>query len=142
MSNPCWIPTVAILMYYIQKAQDKGITVEADCRLPERLSMEASELAMVLANALENAIHACEKLPEERNRLIRIKIVSSPQLALEVVNSYTGKVAFDENGLPTSAEIGHGLGTKSISAFVEKHDGMIEYNADDTLFRLRMLVGA
>lgn len=139
----CNNPTVnAILMYYIQKARNKGITVDADCRLPERLPMEASELAMVLANAIENAIHACEKLPEDRERLIKIKMVSSPQLALEVVNSYTGKVAFDENGLPISTEIGHGLGTKSISAFVEKHDGIIEYDADDTLFRLRMLVGA
>ena len=139
----CNNPTVnAILMYYIQKARNKEITVDTDCRLPEKLPMEASELAMVLANAIENAIHACEKLPEDRERIIMIKMVSSPQLALEVVNSYMGKVAFDENGLPTSTEIGHGLGTKSISAFVEKHDGIIEYDADDTLFRLRMLVGA
>lgn len=97
---------------------------------------------MVLANAIENAIHACEKLPEDKDRFIRVKKVSSLQLALEIVNSYTGKVAFDENGLPISTETGHGLGTRSISAFVEKHDGMIEYNADDTLFRLRMLVEA
>lgn len=138
----CNNPTVnAILMYYIQKARDMGITVSADCRLPESLPMEASELAMVLANAIENAIHACEKLSDDKNRFIKIKMVSSPQLALEIINSYAGKVAFDENGLPISTETGHGLGTKSISAFVKKHDGMIEYNADDTIFRLRILVG-
>lgn len=130
----------AILVYYIQKAEHSGIKVDADCRLPERLPAEASELAMVLANAIENAIHACNKLPEDRERLIKIKLVSSPQLAIEVANSYTGEVMFDESGLPVSTQFGHGLGTKSIAAFVEKYDGVIEYSADDTLFRLRLML--
>lgn len=139
----CNNPTVnAILVYYTQKAEHEGITVKADCRLSEKLPAEASELAMVLANAIENAIHGCGKVPEDRERLIKIKLVSSSQLALEIVNSYTGIIEFDKNGLPVSTEIGHGLGTKSISAFVEKYDGIIEYSTDGTLFRLRLLVGA
>lgn len=137
----CMNPTVnAILMYYIQKAEQEKITVETDCRLSENLSVEPSELAMVLANAIENAIHANNKLPENRERFIKIKMVSSPQLAVEVSNFYNGEVLFDESGLPVSREIGHGLGTKSIAAFVEKHGGIIEYSADDTMFRLRLLM--
>lgn len=143
VSHYCDNPTVnAILVYYIQKAKQEGITVETDCKLPERLPVEASELAMVLANAIENAIHASSGVPKSRERFIRIKLISSPQLAIEITNSYTGKVAFDENGIPVSTEIGHGLGTKSISSFVERHDGIIEYSADGALFRLRLLVGA
>lgn len=132
----------AILVYYLRTAEQKGITVDIDCRLPHNLSLEPLEYAMVVANAIENAINACSKVSEESERLIRIKMVSSPQLALEIVNSYTGTVEFGENGLPISAQIGHGLGTKSISAFVEKYDGIIEYSADNTLFRLRLLVAA
>ena len=143
VSHYCDNPTVnAILVYYIQKAEQEGITVNTDCNLTEPLSIEASELAMVLANAIENAVHACSVLPETRKRLIRIKLVSSPLLALEITNPYTGEVTFNENGLPMPTEIGHGLGTKSIAAFVEKYDGVIEYNADGELFRLRLLVGA
>lgn len=139
----CNNPTVnAILAYYIQKAQHEGITVEADCGLPERLPVEPSELAMVFANAIENAIHACCILPEGMERLIRIKAVPFPQLAIEITNSYTGTVEFNENGQPISTEIGHGLGSKSIAAFAERHDGMIEYSINDNLFRLRLLVGA
>ena len=132
----------AILIYYLQKAEQNGIKVDIDCRLPHDLPLESLEYAMVIANAIENAINACGKVSEGRKRLIRIKIVSSPQLALEIINSYAGMVEFDENGLPVSNQIGHGLGTKSITAFVEKHDGIIEYSADDTLFRLRLLVSA
>lgn len=143
MSVPhyCMNPTVnAILVYYIRKAEHDKIMVEADCRLSENPSVEPSELAMVLANAIENAIHANNKLPANRERLIKIKLVSSPQLAVEVSNYYNGEVLFDENGLPVSKEIGHGLGTKSIAAFVEKHGGIIEYSADDTMFRMRLLI--
>ena len=139
----CGDPVVnSILVYYIQKAQHEGITVETDCRLPEKLPIESSELAAVLANAIENAVHACSEIPGDRERIIRIKLISSPQLTLEITNSYSGNAVFDEKGLPVSKEIERGLGTKSIAAFVEKHDGIIEYNADDKLFRLRLLVGA
>lgn len=138
----CDNPTInAILVYYIQKAEQENITIKTDCRLPSQLPVEASELAIVLANTIENAIHACGKVPEDKERLINIKIVSHPQFALEVTNSYEGTVTFDDNGIPVSKEIGHGLGTKSISAFVEKYDGVLEYHADGTLFRLRLLAG-
>lgn len=138
----CNNPTVnAILAYYMQKAQHEGIIVEADCGLPEKLPAEPSELAMVLANAIENAIHACCMLPEGMERLIRIKTVPFPQLAIEITNSYTGTVEFDENGQPISTEIGHGLGSKSIAAFAKRHDGIVEYSTDGSLFRLRLLVG-
>ena len=131
----------AILVYYIQKAKQEGITVETDCKLLEQLPIEASELAIVLANIIENAIHACCKVAKGKERLIKIKVVSNPQFALEVSNSYEGTVEFDENGIPVSDEVGHGLGTKSICAFAEKYDGILEYNADGTLFRLRLLAG-
>lgn len=137
----CNNPTInAILAYYIQKAEQDGITVRTDCRLHKQLPVEASELAIVLANAIENAIHACLRVSENRKRLIKIKVVSTPQFALEVANSYEGTVEFDENGIPISDKLGHGLGTKSISAFADKYDGIIEYHADSTMFRLRLLV--
>ena len=137
----CDNPTInAILAYYIQKAEQDGITVRTDCRLHKQLPVEASELSIVLANAIENAIHACRRVSADRERLIKIKVVSTPQFALEVANSYQGTVEFDENGIPVSDRVGHGLGTKSISAFADKYDGIIEYNADSTLFRLRLLV--
>lgn len=143
VTHYCDNPIVnAILVYYIQKAEQKGIAVDIDCRLPQNLPLESLEYAMVLANAIENAINACSKVSEDRERLIHIKTVSSPQLALEIVNSYAGTVKFDESGLPVSNQINHGLGTKSIAAFVEKYDGIIEYSADSTLFRLRLLVAA
>lgn len=138
----CDNPTInAILVYYIQKAEQEEITVKTDCRLPNPLPVEASELAIVLANAIENAIHACINVQEKEDRFIAIKVVTLPQFALEISNSYAGTIQFNEKGIPISNKIEHGLGTKSISAFADKYDGVLEYNADGKLFRLRLLAG-
>lgn len=137
----CENPTVnAILAYYFQQAEDAGIRVEAECYVPVGLPVEAAELAMVLANALENAIRACGKLPEGKEKKIAVRILHTPHLVLEVVNTYDGEAQFDSEGLPVAKESGHGIGTRSIVAFVEKYDAVIDYQADGALFRLRLLV--
>ena len=59
---------------------------------------------------------------------------------LEVANTYDGEAQFDSEGLPVARESGHGIGTRSILAFAEKYDAVIDYQADETLFRLRLLV--
>lgn len=137
----CKNPTVnAILAYYFRQAEDAGIEVDAECHVPLKLPVEAAELAMVLANALENAIHACSRMPKEKEKRISVRILYTPQLILEVANTYDGQVQFDDAGLPVAKESGHGLGTRSIFAFVEKYDAVIHYKADESLFRLRLLV--
>ena len=137
----CDNPTVnAILAYYLKQAEEAEIRVEAECYVPLELPVEAAELAMVLANALENAIHACAQLPEERAKKIAVRILHTPHLVLEVANTYDGEVQFDSEGLPAARESGHGIGTRSIAAFAEKYDAVIDYQADGAMFRLRLLV--
>lgn len=137
----CENPTVnAILAYYFQQAEDAGILVEAECHVPMTLPVEAAELAMVLANALENAIHACGKLPENQEKRIAVRILYVPHLVLEVANTYDGEVQFNDKGLPVAKENGHGIGTRSILAFAEKYEAVIDYQAVGSLFRLRLLV--
>lgn len=130
----------AILTLYFGQAMDAGIKVEADCSVPETLPVESAELAMVLANAVENAIHACDKLPKGTQKRISVRVMAVPHLVLEVANTYDGQVQLDEQGLPVSKEEGHGIGTKSILAFVDKYDGVLSYKPDDTMFRLRLMV--
>ena len=138
----CKNPTVnAILAYYFQQAEDAGIEVEAaECHVPLKLPVEAAELAMVLANALENAIHACGKLAVEKEKKIAVRILCVPNLVMEVANTYDGEVQFDNKGLPVAKENGHGIGTRSIFAFVEKYDAVIDYKVDEAMFRIRLLV--
>ena len=112
--------------------------VGANLDIPAEPGVASLELAMVTANLLENAIHACERQPDNEHRFINMTAVFTGRILMQVENSYTGKVVFDENCYPISEKEGHGIGTKSILAFVEKQNGVIEYTADNGRFRVRV----
>jgi len=127
----------AVLSSYLQKAERKGIKVSVSLSFPEPLPVDEAELATVFANAIENAIHACEKLDADK-RQIDVKVLTSPCFMLQISNSYDGAVEFDENGTPISREEGHGFGTRSIVAFCHKNKAFYEFKADSERFRLRI----
>ena len=127
----------AILAVYIRKAETKGIDVKLGFAFPDHFEASETELATALANAVENAIHACEKLPES-DRFIEIKVLSSPKFIIMVRNSFDGQVEFNDNGIPENQEEGHGFGSRSIAAFCEKYNGQYLFKAEDNVFTLFM----
>ncbi len=127
----------AVVSSYFYRAKQEGIAVEAKLVVSESLPVDATELSMVFANALDNAIKACGALPKEERKII-CKCIQSPCLMLQIENTYTGEVEFNEDGLPVSKETGHGIGTRSILAFCEKYDALCRYRAKDGWFRLRV----
>ena len=95
-------------------------------------------LATALANTLENAIHACEKI-EQPKRYIEVKSITHPRFMLQVKNSFDGIVAFDEEGIPLAAKKGHGFGTRSIATFCNKNNAFYEFSAEENDFITRMI---
>ena len=127
----------AVLSVYNRKAEQSEIDVKMGFAFPDTFEASETELATALANAIENAVHACEKLPP-KDRHIEIKVLSKPQFIIMVRNSFAGQVEFDENGIPESREDGHGFGTRSIAAFCEKIGGHYQFKAEGTVFTLFM----
>ncbi len=127
----------AVLSVYIGKAKSLGIALDIGFAFPESFSANESELATALANAIENAINACEKLPESQ-RHIEIKVLSKPKFIVMVRNSFDGNVEFNDEGLPQSHQEGHGIGTRSIAAFCEKAGGYYDFSAEGNVFTLFM----
>jgi len=134
----CAAPVVdAVLSSYLQKAQRKDIRVETGLLFPEELPVQYAQLATVFANALENAIHACEDLPVEK-RWIQVKSLTAPRFMIQVSNSCNGQVVFDKEGIPVSQTAGHGFGTRSIVTFCQKNNAFYEFKATEDTFRLRI----
>ena len=129
----------AVFSSYFDQAQNRGIRVEARISLPNVLPVDEGELAIVLANALENAIHANLSLPPEQ-REIRCKIVGTPGVMVELSNPCSDSVFFDSNGLPTTQREGHGLGVRSISTFCQKNGAVCQFDLTDGWFRLRLVL--
>ena len=127
----------AVFSSYFDQAQNQGISVEAKISLPDTLGVNEGELAIVLANALENAIHANLDLPPEQ-RKIRCKMVGTPGVMLEISNPCAAAVTFDSNGLPVAQREGHGLGVQSISAFCRKTGAVCQFSLTGGWFQLRL----
>ena len=127
----------AVFSSYFDQAQNQGISVEATISLSDTLGVNEGELAIVLANALENAIHANLDLPPEQ-RKIRCKMVGTPGVMLEISNPCAAAVTFDSNGLPVAQREGHGLGVQSISAFCQKTGAVCQFSLTDGWFQLRL----
>ena len=129
----------AVFSYYFKEAQEKGIEIESSLSIPENPPVDASELSVVIANALENAIHACEKLPRGK-RIIACKCIEAPQFILQISNPFAGEIKTDKDGIPVSSEKGHGIGTRSILAFCERNGAVANYKIENNNFALRILI--
>lgn len=128
----------AVLASYLAWAKYRGIAVSVALDFPGKLQLNESELATVFANALENAIHACEGLPGNQ-RMIEVKVLSEPRFMIQIRNSFDGVVAFDDEGIPISPRPGHGFGTRSIVTFCQKNGAFFSFSAEDREFFLKIL---
>lgn len=125
----------AMLTNYLGRAENSSITLELLLAIPEILPVDSAELSICFANALENAIKACEKLPKNERKII-VKCIHKPTFMFEIKNPYKGQITFGRNGLPQSPNIGHGIGTRSIMAFCEKHNALYAFTAEGGWFKI------
>ena len=127
------------LSTYLHLAESKEISVSTRLDFPEDLPVNESDLAMVFANAIENAVHACTEMDAHRRHL-DIKVLSSPRFMLQIRNSFNGIISFDEKGVPLSTRDNHGFGTRSIVAFCEKYHAFYQFQAENNLFSLQIMI--
>ena len=134
--RPCsTLPLInAVLSIYSHQAQEAGITFTQKVNLPQALATDEGDLASLLSNLLENALHATREEKESRTITLFAQHKGT-QCVLEVANAYTRPLCFAPDGLPApSPEKGHGVGLLSLRAFIkmyhvtalcEQEDGMV-----------------
>ncbi len=131
----------AILNSKISLAKAKGITVVADAQIPVRLRSSEIDLCCIIGNLFDNAIEACQKLPEDR-RVIRVYMdMKNTQLYISFTNFTAGKKLKKEGKLFRSTKgEGHGFGLVRIDAIVERLGGYISRNSEDGAFTTEILL--
>ncbi len=127
----------AVLSEYISRAEKAGCKVTHSLALPEMLPFERSDICLVLANAIENAINAVSELPEYSRRInISAEYRDGHRLMVSVENPCSRAVRFDENDLPIPDKPSdeHGIGLRSIKRIVEKYNGFLRCTLENGKF--------
>ncbi|HEX3075245.1 MAG TPA: GHKL domain-containing protein [Lachnospiraceae bacterium] len=128
----------SILGYYSLKFRKGGIPFRCVGNIPKQLSVSDSDLCVVLGNALENALEACQKLKgkEEKYVLAEARRVNG-LLLFKVENSYNGILTLREgNYLTTKSDGYHGIGLQNVKKVVETYGGYIEIEHSGKTFIL------
>ncbi|NBH32583.1 GHKL domain-containing protein [Clostridiaceae bacterium] len=118
-----------------QEAEKKQIQFKVDFAYPPNLLIDIYDIAIILNNALENAIEASRKT--EGSKQIKLhSYVKGSLFFIEVENDFSKDIIIEkESGLPVSSkEIGklHGIGISNIQRCAKKYKGDIDIEISDT----------
>lgn len=130
-----------ILSSFAGRVKDYGISIKIRAGIRSDVSVLESDLCVLLSNALENALHACQK-QKERGLSADIDVSACEEkgkLFLQITNSCDTDIMFD-NGIPITGDPGHGLGIRSICAIVERYSGMYSFFIENGRFYLRVVL--
>lgn len=139
----CNNPTVnSILNAYSKRARQKNIEVNIKAVVPEMIGIDPIDLTGVFANALENAIEGCMRLPESSKRQITVIIkYIDDRLRIQIENTCQNEIVFEAD-LPTTQKKGGGTGIKSIVYTAEKYDGTVGFSVRDGQFYTQIVLNA
>ncbi|MCM1212888.1 MAG: GHKL domain-containing protein [Blautia sp.] len=126
----------AVLQNYAAKCLKEHIELTCsigigDCELP------ATELCLILNNALENAVEASLTMPDGEKEIKVQAAVQKNQFLLRVSNRFDGLLTIADE-LPVSGKEGegHGYGLSNIRQAAERKNGYMEYHVQNGYFVL------
>ena len=128
-----------ILSSFAGRAEESGVPLRVRAEVPHFIPVAETDLCVLLSNALENALHACQRL-RQAGQPCDIELVvyeKSGKFFLQVTNTCPPGVTF-EKGLPVTREPGHGIGVRSICSIAERYNGMYSFSEKDGRFVLRV----
>ena len=139
--------TDVVLNGKYQQAKSLGIQFDSEFLFPSDYGIDVFDLSIILNNALNNALEACEVLSgsdPEAERFINVtSYCKNNMFLIEVKNSFDGTVCVTEDGGLKSRKQDthrHGLGFQNIVRCADKYLGSADYTCCDRTFTLIVML--
>lgn len=120
------------------EAKEKNITFDYCISLTSPLNIESIDICAILANQIDNAIEACEKIETANNRKISIHISQKESFVLFRVQNTVKENPFNKNNelITTKNNVSglHGFGIRIIRETAEKYNGTSENSYENGQF--------
>ncbi len=114
--------------YYINVLQD--------------IHIKATDMTIILGNALDNAIEACKKVSINKRFIYMKANYGMGKLKIVIKNSKVNKLKYKNGKIITSKnnKIEHGLGIDNIYRVVNKYYGQVTINEIEDVFTIKIII--
>lgn len=133
----------ALLNAKMIRMQNSNIEFDCNVRLPRVLSIDYIDLCIIIGNALDNAIEACENIAGEARKISLTCIQTDNYISIVITNTTDMDLQLSENGdyITTKANKKfHGFGLRSIRHIAEKNKGNVIIEKEDNRFKLKIIL--
>lgn len=133
----------ALVSMKAKACEEAGIRLTLDMALPEGVSLPSVELCAVFSNLLDNAIKACEAVPEGGRFIALEARVEAGYLVTRMENSCASAESSGRHR--TAAKRGHGLsehgwGLVILQSLAARHDGKLEASQAEDVFTTTLML--
>lgn len=133
----------SIVNLKLSEAHSAGTKIHLDIKVPQKINIDGFDLNRIFSNLFDNAIDAVQKVEK---KIIYFQMEYEKGVVnICLRNSYNGQLKFKEKGRLISTKKTddmkqHGLGLKSIRSTIEKYDGDIDYEYEDNIFSVYIVM--
>lgn len=121
------------------KAREKQIDFSALVDFKGMDFIEPLDISTIFGNAIDNAMEASERLPEDQ-RLITVKAERVRDMLIITVENNTLLGTQPADGTTKKDRFVHGFGIPNIKKAVEKYDGQCSFRQEDGTYLLKILI--
>ena len=135
----------SMINYKLSKIKNEDIELDIRVYVPPELSIEVTDMVIILGNLLDNAIDSVANVTD---KMIKLDIeFNKNSLFIKIENTYDGVIKYSSGRGKRFKHIetrksgeNHGHGLKNIKRAVEKYDGHMNITHTDTVFSVGVLL--
>lgn len=123
-----------VVNYKQQIAAEHNIVIEHEYHDIQRICIEPTDLAIILGNALDNAIEATCKLTSDTNKCISLYIKVHGSQVVIVIKNPANKSVNTEKLISDKNSVYHGFGIMSMKNIATQYSGDVVFSTENNMF--------
>lgn len=130
-----------VMSQKISMAEKNNIRVETRMQDISLDFISDMDMTAIFANLWDNAMEACRKVEEEKERFILLEMKKLKRFVfINMENSYCGTIQRDKKQILSTKENHQGMGIAIIEAAVQKYGGEVSLSHTEERFRVKITI--